>query len=180
MSNSIDNRIVEMRFDNKQFEAAISKTIASLDKLTKALSFTEGLKGFSNISAEAQKVDISGISAGIDKVNWAVVALSSVVQTVFRNITNAAIGMGITIGKALTIDGMQAGFSEYELKMGAIQTMMAGTGESLATVNKYLQELNEYSDLTIYSFADMTQNISKFTNAGVKLPTAVAAIIRYS
>lgn len=77
---------------------------------------------------------------------------------------------------SLTIEPVSQGFNEYELKMGSIQTIMASTGASLEEVNGYLADLNEYSDKTIYSFADMTQNIGKFTNAGVKLEDAVLAI----
>lgn len=77
---------------------------------------------------------------------------------------------------AFTIDPIKSGFDEYELKMGSIQTIMASTGESLDVVNQKLDELNTYSDRTIYSFADMTENIGKFTNAGVNLDDAVAAI----
>lgn len=71
---------------------------------------------------------------------------------------------------------MSDGWNEYKLKMNSIQTIIMSTGESLSTVNKYLDELNKYSDRTIYSFSDMTANIGKFTNAGVGLKDAVAAI----
>ena len=77
---------------------------------------------------------------------------------------------------SLTIEPISQGFEEYELKMGSIQTIMMSTGASLEEVNKYLQELNTYSDKTIYSFQDMTSNIGKFTNAGVGLEDAVMAI----
>ena len=86
------------------------------------------------------------------------------------------IGKAAQLANALFVAPRTDGFKEYELKMGSVQTIMAGTGESLQTVNKYLEELNKYSDQTIYSFADMTNNIGKFTNAGVKLEDAVAAI----
>jgi hypothetical protein len=176
VSNTIDNRVVEMRFDNKQFETAVSTTIQSMSKLTEALKLEAAAKGFAGITQAATKVNISAISAGVRDVNWSLVALKTAAETVFRNMTNGAIEFGKKMQGAMGIDGMKAGFSEYELKMNATQTMMASTGESLEVVNKHLQALNDYSDQTIYSFSDMTQNIGKFTNAGVKLPIAVNAI----
>ena len=92
------------------------------------------------------------------------------------DIARRIIDVGKRIATEFTIAPITSGFSEYELKMGSVQTIMASTGESLETVNEYLNELNKYSDDTIYSFSDMTANIGKFTNAGVKLEDAVAAI----
>jgi hypothetical protein len=176
VGSSIDNRIVSMRFDNAQFEKGAKDTIGTLDQLNKSLKFDGAKTGLNDLSKSIQKVDVSHVSAGIKDINWSLVAVTTMAQTVFRNITNYAQNAGINIAKSLSTEGITSGFKEYEMKMGAIQTMMASTGESLETVNKYLQELNAYSDQTIYSFSDMTNNIGKFTNAGVKLPAAVAAI----
>ena len=119
---------------------------------------------------------MSGLSGAVENVRLKFSALEVMAVTALTNITNSAINAGKRIVSALTIEPISEGFREYELKMGSIQTIMAGTGESLETVNKYLDELNTYADRTIYSFADMTSNIGKFTNAGVSLKDAVAAI----
>ena len=176
MSKTIDERVVEMRFDNKQFEKAVSATLGTLDKLKEKLKLGDAAKGLEGIDQAARKVDISQIGVAAEKVGLKFSSLYTIADQALRNITNSAVAAGKRIVSALTIDPIKMGFSEYELKMGSIQTIMAGTGESLETVNQYLNELNEYSDKTIYSFSDMTQNIGKFTNAGVKLPEAVAAI----
>lgn len=176
MANTIDNRIVSMQFDNKQFEKAVSETLISMNKLTAALQLTSASKGFAGVTAAAQKVDVSAISAGISSVNWSVVALSSVVSTVFRNITNSAISTGMKISKALSVDGAAAGFAGYENKMNATKTMMAATGKDIGTINKVLAELNDYADKTIYSFSDMTTNVSKFVNTGIALEDSVKIV----
>lgn len=155
MSRVVDERVVSMQFDNRQFERNISNTMSTLEKFNG---------------------NIGGLGTAVEKVGSKFSALQVMAVTALANITNSAVNAGKRIVSALTIEPVKTGFSEYELKMGSIQTIMAGTGESLETVNKYLNELNEYSDKTIYSFADMTQNIGKFTNAGVKLDDAVAAI----
>lgn len=103
-------------------------------------------------------------------------ALEVMAVTALSNITNSVINTGKRMIESFILEPVKQGFDEYELKMGSIQTIMMSTGASLEEVNKYLQELNTYSDKTIYSFQDMTSNIGKFTNAGVGLEDAVMAI----
>ena len=176
MSTTIDQKVVEMRFDNKNFENNVSTTMSTLDKLKQKLNFTGASKGLEDIGASAKKVDMSGLANGVETVRTRFSALEVMGVTALANITNSAVNAGKRIVSALTIKPVTTGFNEYELKMNSIQTIMASTGEDLQTVNRYLEELNKYSDETIYSFSDMTQNIGKFTNAGVKLEDAVMAI----
>ena len=176
MSTTIDQKVVEMRFDNQQFERNISTTMSSLEKLKQSLNLTGASKGLEQVGAAANKCDMSGLSHGVETVSMKFSALEVAGMRVISNLTDSAMAAGKRIVSALTIDPVKTGYSEYELKMGSVQTIMAGTGESLEKVNGYLNELNEYSDKTIYSFSDMTQNIGKFTNAGVSLGDSVAAI----
>lgn len=176
MSTTIDQRVVAMRFDNKHFEQNVSTTMSTLDKLKQKLHLDGATKGLQDVSTAAKKVDLSSLSSSADKVSVRFSYMQASIQHVLNNIVDSAFNAGKRIVSALTIKPVTTGFNEYELKMGSVQTIMASTGESLDTVNKYLQELNEYSDKTIYSFSDMTTNIGKFTNAGVKLEDAVLAI----
>lgn len=157
MSDEIDRRVVEMQFRNEDFERNADKTISTLDKLKIALHLEGAASGVEAVAAKFSALQVVGVTA-------------------LANITNSAVDAGKKIVNALAIEPITAGFSEYELKMNSVRTIMSSTGESIETVNKYLDELNEYSDKTIYSFSDMTQNIGKFTNAGVKLEDAVMAI----
>lgn len=176
MSNVIDQRVAELRFDNTHFEKNVATSMSTLDKLKQKLNLTGASKGLEDLGSAAKKVDMSPLSKGIDVVQSKFSALSSMKDQFFRNIENNIEQTAKKFARMFTIDPVKTGFNEYELKMGSIQTIMASTGETLETVNGYLNELNEYSDKTIYSFSDMTQNIGKFTNAGVKLQDAVAAI----
>jgi len=176
MSRSIDERIVEMQFNNRQFESGIKDSLHSIDRLKSGLNFDESVKSLSSLSDAGKKFSLAGIAEGVDTIAGKFTTLGIIGVTALQNITNSAVNFGKQIVASLTIEPITTGFSEYELKMGSIQTIMAGTGESLQVVNQYLAELNAYADKTIYSFADMTTNIGKFTNAGVSLEGAVAAI----
>lgn len=176
MSTTIDTRVTKLEFDNKQFETATRATLASLESLKKSLNLESAAKGFNILTEYAKKIDFSGIASNVESLAHRFGALGIIGMTALQNITNSAVEAGKRIISALTVEPVTVGFGEYELKMGSIQTIMAGTGESLSTVNKYLEELNAYSDKTIYSFSDMTSNIGKFTNAGVSLKDSTKAI----
>ena len=176
MARQIDERVVEMRFDNSDFMKKVKPTISSLEKLKESLKLQDAAKGFDVMQQAANKVDMKGLGKTIDDVKTKFSALEAIAVGALFRIGEQAITAGERLLKSLTVEPISQGFAEYELKMNSVQTIMASTGESLDTVNQYLEELNHYADKTIYSFSDMTQNIGKFTNAGVKLEDAVKAI----
>ena len=180
--SSIDNRIVNMQFNNRGFESGVSTTLNSLKKLNESLKMKDASKGLVDVSSSLNKVNnsgLSGLSRGIDAVTSRFSTLGIVATTALMNITNKAVNAGTALAKSLTIEPVMTGFSEYETKMGAIQTILTNTaheGKTLTDVTAVLDELNKYSDQTIYNFAEMTRNIGTFTAAGVGLDTSAAAI----
>lgn len=176
MSTLVDEKIVSMKFDSAQFERGVQSAIQSTNNLKKSLNFDDTAASMSELSRAAGRVDMNPLLDSIRSIGDSFNAAGIVAFSVINRMTNAAIDAGVKITKALTITPMTSGMNEYELKMGSIQTIMAATGADIKTINGYLDQLNEYSDRTIYSFADMTQNIGKFTNAGVKLDVAVDAM----
>ena len=176
MSKQIDERVVSMKFDNSDFETNAKNSMGTLDKLKEKLNFDRSAKNLDNFGKATSKVNLNPLGQSADAVKVKFDALQVAGMAAIQNITNSAVNAAKNILQSFTVQPIIDGFNEYELKMGSIQTIMASTGESLQTVNGYLNELNTYSDKTIYSFSDMTQNIGKFTNAGVKLKDAVAAI----
>lgn len=179
MSNQVDERVVSMRFDNKHFESNVSTTMSTLDKLKQKLHLDGASKGLDNVNKAAKNVDMGGVGTAVDTVKAKFSAMEVVSVTALANITNSAVNAGKRIVSALTIDPVKTGFQEYETQMNAVQTILANTqskGSTLDDVNKALDELNKYADLTIYNFTEMTRNIGTFTAAGVDLDTSVNAI----
>lgn len=176
MSNSIDSKVVEMKFDNRDFEANVKNTMSTLDKLKDKLKFKGAEAGLTSIQKASDKIDFSGVSNGLDIASVKFSAFQVAGITAISNITNSLLGLGKNLINTFAIEPRTQGFSEYELKMGSVQNIMNATGASVEEVGRYLNELNTYADKTIYSFSDMTANIGKFTNAGVGLDKAVAAI----
>lgn len=179
MSKTIDQRVVEMRFDNANFEKNVSTSMSTLDKLKKSLKFEDSAKGFENISKAAGRVDMGGLSNGVESIRLKFSALEVMAVTALQNITNSALNAGKKIAYALTIEPIKSGLQEYETQINATQTILANTqkeGANINDVNRALNELNKYADLTIYNFTEMTRNIGTFTAAGVDLNTSVNAI----
>lgn len=179
MSRTIDERVVEMRFDNRQFEQNVQTSLSTLDKLKRGLDLDGAAKGLENLGTAAKKCDMSALSSSVETVRARFSALEVVAMTTLSNITNSAFNAGKQLVSALTIDPIKTGFSEYETQIGAIQTILANTqheGTNLQQVNRALDELNTYADKTIYNFTEMTRNIGTFTAAGVDLQTSVDSI----
>lgn len=173
MSKTVDQRVVEMQFDNRNFESNVKQSLSTIDKLKQALDFTKSGESLNNLN---KPTVLSGFTSAVESVQMKFSALEVAAVTALSNIVNKAVNAGLRIANALTIQPITQGYREYELKLGSIQTIMMSTGASMETVNRYLEQLNTYADKTIYSFSDMTSNIGKFTNAGVDLEMAVKAI----
>ena len=176
MSTTIDNKIVEMSFNNTDFEKNAQQSIETTEKLKKSLNFDGVGKGLEQISSAAKGCDLSVLTTAASAVGEKFDSMKVIAVLALQDIYNMATRTASQLVNLFAIEPVSSGFEEYELKMGAVQTIMASTNEDLSTVNAYLDELNTYADKTIYSFADMTNNIGKFTNAGVSLDKAVAAI----
>lgn len=180
--SSIDKRIVEMEFHSKGFKEGARSALETLKQLEEKLKMknsTEGLKdvdkGIKNLTSSGLK----GLTSGVNEASSKFSALGVIGVTALANVTNSVVNAGNRLRHALTLEPILTGFSEYETKMGSIQTILTNTahnGTTLKEVTAALDELNVYADQTIYNFAEMTKNIGTFTAAGIDLKTSTAAI----
>lgn len=167
MSTSIEDRIVEMQFDNAQFEQGAKTTMNTLKDLDNSLKFENGAKGFAAISEAASRVDLSSLIGGVESVGHSFSALEVAAITVISRITSAIMDAVMGISRELLVKPISEGYQEYETKMDMVQTTMVNSGKSLEEVNATLDDLNHYADKTIFKFMDMTQALKKFTMAGI-------------
>ena len=186
MSTTIEEKVVEMRFDNRQFEQNVQTSISTVEKLKQSLNLTGAAKGLDSVNNAAKNVDMSGLGSAVETVRAKFSALDVIGVTALSNITNSAVNAGkrlisslVNPVKELTIGSVKTGFSEYETKINSIQTIMSNTaskGTTMEDVTRVIDELNTYADKTIYNFAEMTKNIGTFTAAGVGLEESATAI----
>jgi hypothetical protein len=177
MSKSIDKRVVEMQFDNKQFENNIQSTLRSLENLKKGLELKGVGTGLQDLDRTVKSFSLGHIASSVDSIADRFTTLGIIGVTALQNITNSAIGMAEALAKSVIIAPVSEGFSEYEMMLNAVQTTMAGTGLTAEQVEEQLKKLDVYADKTTYSTKDMLANLPKFTNAGVKIEPAISAMI---
>ncbi|QJD49746.1 tape measure protein [Streptomyces phage ClubPenguin] len=202
--SSIDERIVRLKFDNQAFEQGIARSRDSLGRFTKQLETpssgkgldnvsaaitkvrdglgrfaSESQKDFSEVDAASKKLSLEGVGNGVQAVADKFKALSVVGVTALATITSRAVSAGLSFAKSFTTQPISDGFHEYETNLNSIQTILANTqasGATLKDVEASLNDLNHYSDQTIYNFSEMAKNIGTFTAAGVDLKTSAASI----
>lgn len=179
MSKTIDERIVSMEFDNKNFETNVRESMSTLDKLKQALNFKGATTGLEAIDSASKKVNFSAMGKAVDEIGVRFSGLQVIATTALANITNSVVNAGKQMVSSLAFQPLTSGFQEYETQIGSIQTILSNTrwqNTSLDQVNSALDELNTYADKTIYNFTEMTRNIGTFTAAGVGLDQSVSAI----
>ena len=176
MSREVDERVVSMQFDNKQFETNVATTMSTLDKLEAKLNFKGAGKALDELDASAKNVDLSHMGNAVDTIEVKFSAMSVAAIAAIDRIVNRAFDAGERLVKSLSIDQITAGWSKYADKTTAVQTILAATGESMEYVNEQLSKMNWFTDETSFNFTDMTNNVGKFTSAGVDLDKAVLAM----
>ena len=176
MSREVDERVVSMQFDNKQFETNVATTMSTLDKLEAKLNFKGAGKALDELDASAKNVDLSHMGNAVESIEVKFSAMSVAAIAAINRIVNKAFDAGEKLIKSLSIDQITAGWTKYADKTTAVQTILAATGESMEYVNEQLNKMNWFTDETSFNFTDMTNNVGKFTSAGVDLDKAVLAM----
>lgn len=179
MGATIDDKVVAMSFENSKFESGVKTTISSIDRLKQSLNFTGVGKSFDALNTSVNRTNFRPLSRSIDSVKAHFSAANVIMGAALGHLTIQAVNFAERFSKAITIGPILQGLDIYQTKLQAIQTILANTqaaGTKMSDVTKALNELNVYSNKTIYSFGEMTKNIGTFTAAGVGLKPAVSAI----
>ena len=178
--SSVDERIVEMRFDNKDFENNVQQTMTTLDKLKSALNFKDASKSFDNLSKAANNLDMSNVSDTLDVIQNKFSVFGTIADQVIRRVADGFMDLaqkGVQVVKSLTVDQIGAGFEKYQGKLESVQSIMNSTGEDIETVSAALAKLNWFTDETSYNYTDMANTIGTFTAQGMGIDEAVSAVI---
>lgn len=187
MSRPIDEKIVAMRLDNRDFETNAKKSMQTFIDLNSKMGTASkvdfnkaasGVKALSDNAGRSNSV-IGNMANSVKTIADRFSTLGIIGTTALMNITNKVTNLALNMGRKLTIQPIMDGFREYETKMKSIQTILANTkhqGTTLDEVKDKMGELNTYADKTIYNFAEMTNNLGLFTNAGLGLDKSTSMI----
>lgn len=182
MSTTVDNRVVQMRFDNEEFEKKASKSLSTLDRLKNALKFSGASKNLDKVNESFKEVDANPLLKAIEGINGGLTTMVAK-ATLVNRATNALIDTTKRFVNSMTLDQVNAGWDKYAEKTSAVQTIMSATskdfkdtGVQMSYVNSQLEKLNWFTDETSYNFTEMVGNIGKFTSNGIKLDRSVTAM----
>lgn len=177
MSQEVDERVVEMRFDNVQFEKNVHQTMQSLEQLNDSLRLDGAEKGFEKISDASAKVDFDEMQGALDNLSGKFSAVEVMGVAALSHITRQAVDTGERLVKSLSLDQVTSGWNKYAQKTASVQTIMNATGKSIAKVNGYLEKLMWFSDETSYGFTDMTSALSTLTSTGGSIEKMIPMIM---
>lgn len=175
MSRTVDERVVEMQFDNRNFERNVNISLSTLEKLKQRLDFSSAVKSFDEVDTAAKKLNFTPISDGLEAVKVKFSAFEVMAVTALANITNSAIDTGKRLISSLTVDQITAGWGKLEQKTTSVATLVS-QGYDISVVEEQLKRLNWFTDETSYNLTDMISNIAKFTASGQDLTPAVTAM----
>ena len=179
--SSVDERIVEMRFDNQQFESGVKTSLSTLDRLKNSLNGLDGsADSLSNFQTQAGKFNISTLADSLEVVANRFSTFGIMADQAIRLVTSSLMRLGfkgLSVIKNLTVSPIFSGFGKYEEESKAIQVLMNATGEGMETVEGYAEKLRWYTNETSYSYQDMLKYASQFTSSGVKMEDAIGAMM---
>ena len=174
---SVDERVVQMKFDNKQFESGVSQSEKTLERFKKSLDFKGVEDSIKNLENAVNGIDLSGLSNAVESIANKFSPLGILGVTAMQKIADAALDAGKKVADAFFgFSDMSAGQGKYETQTKAVQTITNATGKSVDDVEKVLAKLQKYTDETSYDFAEMVNSIGKFTSVGVELERAERAM----
>ena len=176
MSEEIDQKVVELKFDNAQFEEATKESMSTLDKLKDKLSFSNAGDGLEDLTKKVSSFSFSGMASSLDTIASKFTNLGIIGTTALVNLTNKAVDAGTQIVKSLTIEPVGKGFDKYQSELTNIRTIEAATGKSTEEVEAELKRLTWFTDQTSYNYSDMADSVSKFVNNNVDLHDAVTSM----
>lgn len=175
MPGATDTRVIQMQFDNSNFEKNIKTSEKSLEKFKEELDFDECEKGLIDFQNVTKNLTFESIAGNLQKLTDKFTGLGTVSELVLsqirRGIENVASKISGFID-SLGFEQVTAGLEKYKELNKSVQTIMAATGREESDVYSILERLNAYTDMTSYNFTDMAQNIGKFTSVGIKLEDA--------
>lgn len=188
MAKSIDERVVSLRVNDREFQSAIDNVVKSLDGLKSSLKFKDSAKGFADLDRAASNVKFDGLAKNAASIRNTVSNIASESQKAFSSMSSSgvqsvgaisqsfsalqtvAFGAFASIGAEVTnvsknivsmfTQGITGGLGEYELQMNSIQTILTNTASKGTTLNQVNAALAELN-----AYADQTiYNFSQMTH----------------
>ena len=168
MSAVIDEKVVEMRFDNKQFESAAGDSLKTIDQLNKALKNTSGTTtDVDKLAKSINNTDISGISTAVESLQKRFSTLGIVGMQVIENITNGILGKLTGAVKSLANQIVSGGIKRA-MNIENARFQLQGLISDEKEVEAVMADAADSVDGTAYSYDSAAKAASMFAATGLR------------
>lgn len=177
MSKTIDQKVVEMRFDNAQFEENVSTSISTLDKLKQSLNFDGAAKSFENIEQAANNVSFDKIASGVEALENRFSTMGIVGMRVIGNMTDAMIGFAKK-GINFVTESIVQGGKKRAMNLENAHFQLQGLLKDEAAVQAIMKNVNDSVDGTAYSLDAAAKVASQYAATGMRAGDKMFSALR--
>lgn len=171
---SVESRVVEMKFDNRQFENRVGETMSTLDKLKQALGFKGATKGLEDVGKAAGNLDLSSIANGVENISSKFSALGVIGFTVIQDLTRMAIDFGKKMANQL-IDPIVGGGKRRAENIEQAKFMFRGLGMDIEAA---MESARLAVTGTAYGLDDAARAASQLGGSGLQAGEEMTSALR--
>ena len=167
MSKTVDERVVEMRFDNKQFEANVKTSMSTLDKLKNSLKFDDASKSFENLDKASKNVSFDTIAAGVEALQKRFSTFGIVGMRVIQNVTDSMMKLASKTTSFLT-EGIVQGGKKRAMNLENAHFQLQGLLKDEEAVAAVMKNVSDSVDGTAYSLDSAAKVASQLAASGMR------------
>ncbi len=177
MGIAVDERVVEMRFDNHQFERGVQSTMGALDKLKQSLKLDGASKGLDNVNQAAKNVSLDGIASGVAALEKRFSTFGIVGMRVISNLTDSMMRFGRnTVG--FVTDSIIGGGKRRAMNIENAHFQLQGLLKDEAKVQAVMDDAMDSVDGTAYAYDEAAKAASQFAASGMEAGEKMQASLR--
>lgn len=178
MSKKVDERVVEMRFENGQFEKGVAQSTESLNKLKKSLNLEGAAKGLENVNSTAKNTSgIESLAASLEKVEHRFSTMGIVGMRVIENLTDSAMRFAKkTVG--FVTNGIINGGKRRAMNLENANFQLQGLLKNEEAVAAVMQNVSDAVDGTAYSLDAAAKVASQLAASGMKAGDQMFSALR--
>ena len=167
MSRTIDQKVVEMRFDNAQFEQNVKTSMGTLDNLKKSLNMDGATRGLENVNQAVNNVSFDRMASGIEALRNRFSTLGIVGMRVIQNLTDAAMKFA-NKGLSFVTDGIVQGGIRRAMNLENAHFQLQGLLKDETKVTAVMKNVQDAVDGTAYGLDAAAKAASQFAASGLE------------
>lgn len=167
MSRTIDQKVVEMRFDNAQFEQNVKTSMGTLDNLKKSLNMDGATRGLENVNQAVNNMSFDKMASGIEALQDRFSTLGIIGMRVIQNLTDAAMSF-VNKGLNFVTEGIVQGGIRRAMNLENAHFQLQGLLKDETKVQAVMKNVQDSVDGTAYGLDSAAKAASQFAASGLE------------